>query len=80
MQSTGNEWFESCHSILAAYKPPFCFLILGKLVQKILFWLKPEFSVNFQSGGKQRFKNPLPSRGTLKENGSSVIRDVNPGL
>ena len=23
---------------------------------------KAEFSVNFQSGGKSRFKNPLPSR------------------
>lgn len=34
MQSTGNEWFASCHSIMAASKPPFCVLILSKLVQK----------------------------------------------
>ena len=46
------------------------------------FWLKPDFFTNyFQSGGNSRFENPLPSRGSLpKGNGSSVIRDVKPGL
>ena len=30
--------------------------------KNFLFLSKPEFSMNFQSGGKSRFKNPLPSR------------------
>ena len=37
--------------------------------------------MNFQSGGKSRFETPITEPQKLpKGNGSSVVRDVKPGL
>ena len=80
MQSTSNECFKSCHSIMAAYKPPiflcldkFC-AILIKMPEFCLFLVKTEIFYEFSKWRKIEIRKPITKpRNLPKGNGSSVM-------